>query len=54
MTGKIKKILECIGHGATIVLTALDTYAEYRRFHSKQKKKNKKDRKRGKRDGDRI
>ena len=51
MTGKLKKILEYVGQGITIFVTALDTYVEYRKFQSKKRKKSKKRRKEGKIDG---
>lgn len=52
--GRMKKILECVGHGLTIAITALDTYVEYRKFQSNQKKKNKKEKRRGRKDGKKL
>ena len=38
MTGKLKKVLEYVGQGITIFVTALDTYVEYRKFRKKKKR----------------
>ncbi len=44
---KAKKVLECIGQGVSIVVLALDSYFEYKKYQAKQKKKAKKRKKGG-------
>ena len=43
----LKKVLEHIGNGVAVAITALDAYVEYQKFQKKRKKKLKKQRKRG-------
>ena len=47
MKFSLKKVLEHIGNGVAVAITALDAYVEYQKFQKKRKKKLKKQRKRG-------
>lgn len=42
-----KKVLEVIGNGVMVAITALDAYVEYEKFRKKRQKRLKKQRKEG-------